>query len=45
MTNLRSRILLIVALLIASGAALFPRTVVERKPLKGVMVDDTVRRA
>ena len=44
MTNLRSRILLIVGLLLVSGWALFPRSVVERKPLKGVMVDDTVRR-
>ena len=44
MTNLRSRILLIVGLLLASAWALFPRTVIERKPLKGVMVDDTVRR-
>ena len=45
MTNLRSRILLIVGLLVASAWALFPRTVVERNRNKeGQFVYDTVRR-
>ncbi|MDX2184789.1 MAG: protein translocase subunit SecD [Gemmatimonadaceae bacterium] len=44
MTNLRNRILLIVGLLLASGWALFPRTVVERVKRDGQFVYDTVRR-
>ncbi len=44
MANLKYRILLIVALLIASVYALFPRTVVERVKRDGVFVYDTVRR-
>lgn len=44
MTSLRNRFLLIVALLVASGWALFPRTVVERVKRNGAFVSDTVRR-
>ena len=45
MTNLRSRILLIVGLLVASAWSLFPRTVVERNRNKdGQFVYDSVRR-
>ena len=44
MTNLRSRLLLIVGLLLASAFALFPRNVVERNNRNGVFKLDTVRR-
>jgi preprotein translocase subunit SecD len=44
MTNLRSRLLLIVGLLLASAFALFPRNTVERVKRNGVFVLDTVRR-
>jgi preprotein translocase subunit SecD len=44
MTNLRNRVLLIVALLVASGWALFPRTVVERVKRDGQFTYDTLRR-
>ncbi|MBI2796402.1 MAG: protein translocase subunit SecD [Gemmatimonadetes bacterium] len=45
MTNLRSRILLVIGLLLASAWSLFPRTVVERNRNKdGQFVYDTVRR-
>ncbi|MFN8875677.1 MAG: hypothetical protein ACK5Z1_00640, partial [Gemmatimonadota bacterium] len=44
MTNLRNRILLIVGLLVASGWALFPRTVVERVKRDGQFTYDTLRR-
>jgi preprotein translocase subunit SecD len=44
MSNLKYRLLLIGALLVASVFALFPRTVVERAKRNGVFVTDTVRR-
>ena len=44
MSNLKSRLLLIGAMVIASIWALFPRTVVERVKRDGVFVQDTVRR-
>ncbi len=44
MTNLRSRLLLIVGLLLASAFALFPRTVVERVKRGDSFVLDTVRK-
>ena len=44
MSNLKYRLLLIGALLVASAWALFPRTVVERVKRNGVFVTDTVRR-
>jgi preprotein translocase subunit SecD len=45
MSNLKSRLLLIAAMIIASVWALFPRTVVERvRGRDGVFVFDTVRR-
>ncbi|MDF1504107.1 protein translocase subunit SecD [Roseisolibacter sp. H3M3-2] len=44
MSNLKYRLLLIGALLLASGWALFPRTVVERVKRNGTFVTDTVRR-
>ncbi|HEY0776649.1 MAG TPA: protein translocase subunit SecD [Gemmatirosa sp.] len=44
MTNLRNRLLVIGALVLASLWALFPRTVVERVKRDGVLVTDTVRR-
>ena len=44
MSNLKYRLLLIGALLVASVFALFPRTVVERVKRNGVFVTDTVRR-
>lgn len=44
MSNLKYRVLLIVALLAASVWTLFPRTVVERVKRNGVFVYDTVRK-
>ncbi|GLC26606.1 protein translocase subunit SecD [Roseisolibacter agri] len=44
MSNLKYRLLLIGALVLASVFALFPRTVVERVKRNGVFVTDTVRR-
>ena len=44
MSNLKSRLLLIAAMIIASVWALFPRTVVERVQRDGVFVHDTIRR-
>jgi preprotein translocase subunit SecD len=44
MSNLKYRLLLIGALLVASAWALFPRSVVERVKRNGVFVTDTVRR-
>jgi preprotein translocase subunit SecD len=44
MSNLKYRLLVIVALVAASLWALFPRTVVERVNRNGVFVTDTVRR-
>ena len=44
MTNLKYRILLIVALVVASVWALWPRTVIERVKRDGVFVFDTVKR-
>ena len=44
MSNLKSRLLLIAAMILASVWALFPRTVVERVKRDGVFVQDTVRR-
>ena len=44
MTTLRSRILLIVGLLLVSAWALFPRNMVERVQQNGVFVDKEVRR-
>ena len=44
MSNLKYRVLLIVALLAASVWTLFPRTVVERVKRNGVFVYDTVKR-
>ena len=44
MSNLKYRLLLIGALLVASAWALFPRTVVERVKRNGSFVTDTVRR-
>ena len=44
MTNLRNRILTIVAMVLASVWALWPRTVVERVKRDGVFVFDTVQR-
>jgi len=44
MSNLKYRLLVIVALVAASLWALFPRTVVERVKRDGVFVTDTVRR-
>jgi preprotein translocase subunit SecD len=44
MSNLKSRLLLIAAMIVASAWALFPRTVIERVSRDGVFVDDTVRR-
>jgi preprotein translocase subunit SecD len=44
MSNLKYRLLVIVALVAASLWALFPRTVVERVNRNGVLVSDTVRR-
>ena len=44
MSNLKYRLLLIGALVLASAWALFPRTVVERVKRNGVFVTDTVRR-
>ena len=44
MANLKSRLLVIGALILASVWALFPRTVVERVKRDGVFVTDTVRR-
>jgi len=42
--NLKPRLLIIVALILASGWALFPRTTVQRVKRNGVFVYDTVRR-
>jgi preprotein translocase subunit SecD len=44
MTNLKYRILVIVALIIASVWALFPRTTIERVKRNGVFVYDTIER-
>ena len=44
MTNLKYRILTIVALILASVWALWPRTVIERVKRNGVFVYDTVQR-
>ena len=44
MTNLKYRILLILALVTASAWALWPRTVIERVKRNGVFVFDTVKR-
>jgi preprotein translocase subunit SecD len=44
MSNLKYRLLLIGALVLASVWALFPRTVIERVKRNGVFVTDTVRR-
>src|SRR5689334_12115240 len=44
MTNLKYRILLIVALVVASVWALWPRTVIERVKRNGQFVFDTVKR-
>jgi preprotein translocase subunit SecD len=44
MSNLKYRLLLIGALILASVWALFPRTVVERVKRNGVFVTDTIRR-
>src|SRR5687768_17829157 len=44
MTNLKYRILTIVAMLLASVFALWPRTVIERVKRNGVFVFDTVQR-
>ncbi len=44
MSNLKYRVALIVALVVASVWALFPRTVVERVKRDGVVAYDTVRR-
>lgn len=44
MTNLKYRLLTILALVIASAWALYPRTVVERVKRNGVFVLDTTRR-
>ena len=44
MTNLKYRLLTIVALVLASAWALYPRTVVERVKRDGVFVFDTVKR-
>jgi preprotein translocase subunit SecD len=44
MSNLKYRLGLIAALILASAWALFPRTVVERVSRNGVLVSDTVRR-
>ena len=44
MSNLKSRLLVIAALLVASIWALFPRTVIERVKRGDVYVEDTVRR-
>ncbi len=44
MSNLKTRLLVIGALVLASLWALFPRTVVERVKRNGVFVTDTVRR-
>lgn len=44
MSNLRNRLLLIAALVVASAWTLFPRTVVERVKRNGQFVYDTVRR-
>lgn len=44
MANLRTRLLIIGALVLASLWALFPRTVVERVKRDGLFVSDTVRR-
>ncbi|HNV76592.1 MAG TPA: protein translocase subunit SecD [Gemmatimonadaceae bacterium] len=44
MSNLKYRVALIVAMLVASVWALFPRTVVERVKRDGVFAFDTVRR-
>ena len=44
MSNLQYRLLSIGALIVASGWALYPRTVVERIPRNGTFVLDTVRR-
>ncbi len=44
MSNLKSRLLLIGAMVLASVWALFPRTVIERVKRDGVFVQDTVRR-
>src|ERR1035437_8349522 len=45
MSNLQYRLLTITALIIASGWALFPRTVIERNRRGGAFVTDTVKRA
>src|SRR5688500_20061853 len=44
MTNLKYRILAIVAMVLASVFALWPRTVIERVKRNGVFVFDTVQR-
>ncbi len=44
MTNLKSRLILIAAMIVAAVWALFPRTVVERVQRNGVFVYDTVHR-
>jgi preprotein translocase subunit SecD len=44
MSNLQYRLLTITALIIASGWALFPRTVIERNRRGGAFVTDTVKR-
>lgn len=44
MSNVKYRVALIVAMLLASAWALFPRTVVERVKRNGVFVYDTVKR-
>ena len=43
MSNLQYRLLAIGALIVASGWALYPRTVIERKPRNGTFVLDTVK--
>ena len=44
MSNLKYRVALILAMIVASAWALFPRTVVERVTRNGVVAFDTVRR-
>jgi len=44
MSNLQYRLAAIAALIVASGWALFPRTVIERIPRNGSFVTDTVKR-
>ena len=44
MHNLRTRLVIIGAMILASAWALFPRSVVERETRDGIVVDDTVSR-